>query len=167
MPNALSSDEFGQYASEEICVADDELRHCHRSDGMWCSCGRPRPCPAAVRLRQRKAYFKLQLERVRPPAFPGLTQHRCSTTMAGCATSRNYHDKGQTMRLTFVGKDPDSNPTGSPTVYRTDRGSWVVQGWVISDQDALAQMDIPEGETAVEIPDRMLQFFREDHGVGN
>ena len=65
------------------------------------------------------------------------------------------------MRLTFVGKDPDSNPTGSPTIYRTDRGSWVVQGWVVTDQNVLAQMDIPTGETCVEIPDRMLQFFRE------
>jgi hypothetical protein len=64
------------------------------------------------------------------------------------------------MRLTLIGKDPNSNPTGSPTVYRTDRGSWVVQGWVITDTGALAQMNIPEGETAVEIPDRMLQFFR-------
>lgn len=66
------------------------------------------------------------------------------------------------MRLTFVGKDPDSNPTGSPTVYRTDRGSWVVQGWAVTDRDALAAMDIPAGETCVEIPDRMLQFFKED-----
>jgi hypothetical protein len=32
------------------------------------------------------------------------------------------------MRLTLVGKDPDSNPTGSPTVYRTDRGTWVSKG---------------------------------------
>jgi hypothetical protein len=70
------------------------------------------------------------------------------------------------MRLTFVGKDPDSNPTGSPTVYRTDRESWVVQGWVVADPDALAQMDIPEGETCVEIPDRMLQFFGQgDRGI--
>jgi hypothetical protein len=73
------------------------------------------------------------------------------------------------MRLTFIGKDPDSNPTGSPTVYRTDRETWIVQGWDITDQDALAQMDIPAGETAVEIPDRMLHFFGQesrdvDHG---
>lgn len=47
------------------------------------------------------------------------------------------------MRLTFIGKDPDSNPTGSPTVYRTDRGSWVVQGWVVTDSEALAQMESP------------------------
>jgi hypothetical protein len=65
------------------------------------------------------------------------------------------------MRLTLIGKDPESNPTGSPTVYRTDQGSWVVQGWVVSDPATLAQMNIPEGETCVEIPDRMLQFFRQ------
>ena len=64
------------------------------------------------------------------------------------------------MRLTFVGKDPQSNPTGSPTIYRTDRGSWLVQGWVVSDAEAVARMDIPEGESVVEIPDRMIQFFR-------
>ncbi len=63
------------------------------------------------------------------------------------------------MHLTFVGKDPESNPSGSPSVYRTDRGTWVVQGWIVSDSDALGQMDIPEGETCVEIPERMLQFF--------
>jgi len=65
------------------------------------------------------------------------------------------------VQLTLVGRDPDSNPTGSPTIYRTDRGSWVVQGWAVTDADALAQMDIPEGETCVEVPDRMLQFFIE------
>jgi hypothetical protein len=65
------------------------------------------------------------------------------------------------MRLTFIGKDPDSNPTGSPTVYRTDRGSWVVQGWILTDPEALAQMDIPEQETAVEIPDRIVHFFKQ------
>ena len=65
------------------------------------------------------------------------------------------------MQLTFIGKDPESNPSGSPTVYRTDRGSWVVQGWVVTDPTALARMDIPDGESCVEIPDRMLQFFKD------
>jgi hypothetical protein len=63
------------------------------------------------------------------------------------------------MRITFIAKDPDSNPDGSPTLYRTDRGSWVVQGWAITDPDALALMDIPAGEGAVEIPDRLVPFF--------
>jgi hypothetical protein len=73
------------------------------------------------------------------------------------------------MRLTFIGKDPESNPTGSPTVYRTDRGSLVVQGWTVTDPEALAQMTIPDGETCVEIPDRMTQFLRQedrDPGIG-
>jgi hypothetical protein len=51
-------------------------------------------------------------------------------------------------------------------VYRTDRESWVVQGWVVADQEALAQMDIPAGESCVEIPDRMIQFFQQaTHGA--
>jgi hypothetical protein len=66
------------------------------------------------------------------------------------------------MRLTLIAKDPDSQPQGSPTLYRTDRGSWVVQGWIVTDPDALAQIDIPDGETACEIPDRLVPFFREE-----
>jgi hypothetical protein len=66
------------------------------------------------------------------------------------------------MRLTFIGKDPESNPTGSPTVYRTDRGTWVIQGWIVTDSDAFGRMNIPDGEAAVEIPHRMLQFFRQE-----
>jgi len=85
------------------------------------------------------------------------------------ATFRNWWDEGWGMRLTFVGKDPDSNPTGSPAVYRTDRRSWVVQGWLVTDAEALVQMDMPAGEGCVEIPDSIIQFFRQaecgvDHG---
>ncbi|OLT12258.1 hypothetical protein BJF78_24665 [Pseudonocardia sp. CNS-139] len=68
------------------------------------------------------------------------------------------------MRLTLIGKDPESNPTGSPTVYRTDHGSWVVQGWNVTDPETLAQMNIPDGESCVEIPDRMIQFFGQGDG---
>jgi hypothetical protein len=65
------------------------------------------------------------------------------------------------VKLSLVAKDPDSVPDGSPTLYRTDRQSWVVQGWVVSDPDALRSMDIPEGETCVEIPDRLIPFFHQ------
>jgi len=64
------------------------------------------------------------------------------------------------MELTLVARDPDSNPGGSPTLYRTDRESWVVQGWVVTDTDALTAMDIPDGESCVEIPDRLIPFFQ-------
>jgi hypothetical protein len=65
------------------------------------------------------------------------------------------------VELTLVAKDPNSVPDGSPTLYRTDHQSWVVQGWVVTDTDALAVMDIPEGETCVEIPDRLVPFFHQ------
>lgn len=43
-----------------------------------------------------------------------------------------------------------------------------MQGWVVNDADALAQMNIPDGEGCVEIPDRVVQFFRQgDRGVDN
>ncbi|NIK54653.1 hypothetical protein [Kribbella shirazensis] len=63
------------------------------------------------------------------------------------------------MKLTLVAGDPESAPKNSPTLYKTDRGSWVVQGWVVTDPDALATLNLPDGETAVEIPDRMIPFF--------
>lgn len=66
------------------------------------------------------------------------------------------------MRLTHIATDPNSNPTNSPTLYKTDRGSWLVQGWIVTDEDALKQMGIPAGETVVEIPDRMIPFFQHD-----
>jgi hypothetical protein len=64
------------------------------------------------------------------------------------------------MRIRFVAKDPESVPDQSPTLYKTDRESWLVQGWVVTDP-ALAELNIPEGETVVEIPDRLVPFFRE------
>ena len=66
------------------------------------------------------------------------------------------------MRITFVAKDPDSVPNQSPTLYKTDRDSWLVQGWAVTDPEALAEMNIPDGETVVEIPDRLVPFFRRE-----
>ncbi len=94
--------------------------------------------------------------------YETLTVRNEATTMVERATPRNLRDRELTVRLTFMGKDPESNPTNSPTLYKTDRGSWLVQGFVVADAEALAQMDIPEGESVVEIPDRMLQFFKEE-----
>ncbi len=65
------------------------------------------------------------------------------------------------MRIRFVAKDPESVPDQSPTLYKTDRDSWLVQGWVVTDSSTLTEMNIPEGETVVEIPDRLVPFFRE------
>jgi hypothetical protein len=43
-----------------------------------------------------------------------------------------------------------------PAVYATDRGTYVVQGAIVTDPDALATVNLPEHETLVEIPAEML-----------
>jgi hypothetical protein len=40
-----------------------------------------------------------------------------------------------------------------PTLYRTDRGTFVVQGYVIGPE---AGLDVPDGESLVEIPAELL-----------
>ncbi len=65
------------------------------------------------------------------------------------------------MRLTFIGKDKRSNLGNSPTVYTTDERTLIVQGWVLTDEKARAEMKLPAGEDAVEIPVRMVPFIVE------
>jgi hypothetical protein len=66
------------------------------------------------------------------------------------------------VKLTKVAVDPESEPSGSPTLYRTDQGSWVVQGWNVVDPAVLEAMAIPAGESCVEIPDRLVPFFQQN-----
>jgi hypothetical protein len=47
-----------------------------------------------------------------------------------------------------------------PAVYETDRGTLVVQGYVLSDSEALKQIGLPEGESAVEVPTELLRGIR-------
>ena len=56
------------------------------------------------------------------------------------------------MKLTFVRKTIKSQVNNCPSLYRTDRDTFVVQGWRVSDPEALAQLDIPAHETVVEVP---------------
>ena len=60
------------------------------------------------------------------------------------------------MQLRFLGSTSDNG--GSPTLYATDRGTFVVQGWRVLDEETLAQMRIPGHETAIEIPKELLDF---------
>lgn len=68
------------------------------------------------------------------------------------------------MRLRFLGKD--STPTNSPTLYATDCDSYVVQGWIVTDPDILARLDVADDETVVEVPPGLLTFLAVD-GLGN
>ena len=70
------------------------------------------------------------------------------------------------MKLTFLGKD--STPNDSPTLYATDRDTYLVQGHRVT--EALAQMRIPDGETVVEVPKRLMRYLppeEQQHGQGH
>jgi hypothetical protein len=43
-----------------------------------------------------------------------------------------------------------------PALHRTDRGTVVVQGWAVTDPEALQQLRLPAGEQAVEIPAELV-----------
>lgn len=63
------------------------------------------------------------------------------------------------MRVTFLGSNSQNG--GSPTLYTTDRGTLVVRGYRITDQEALADLgEVPPGETDVEIPVELLSFYQ-------
>jgi hypothetical protein len=54
-------------------------------------------------------------------------------------------------------------------LYETDRDSYVVQGWVVTDAEALSEMKIPDGEAVVEVPKRLMKYLppEEQHGDGH
>lgn len=61
------------------------------------------------------------------------------------------------MELTFLGTSSGDN--GCPTLFATDRETVVVQGWRVTDPAALAAMDLPAHETAVEVPRGLFRFL--------
>ena len=63
------------------------------------------------------------------------------------------------MKITELGRVTENS--GSPTLFETGRGSYLVQGWRMTDPEALAAMSIPGHETVVEIPKALLGFARE------
>jgi hypothetical protein len=64
------------------------------------------------------------------------------------------------VKLTFCGT---SSSSGScPSIYETDRGTLVIQGWRVTDAEAIAAMTdrgLPAHETAVEIPLALLAYL--------
>jgi hypothetical protein len=64
------------------------------------------------------------------------------------------------MRLRFVGSDSISG--SCPTIYETDRGTYVIQGQAVTDPEALADLrHVLPGETYVEVPRELLRYARE------
>jgi hypothetical protein len=67
------------------------------------------------------------------------------------------------MELTFLGTT--SGHDSCPNLYETDRGTYVVQGYRVTDPVALAALrarGLPDGETAVEIPKALLGFAQHE-----
>ncbi|MFI2074863.1 hypothetical protein [Streptomyces triculaminicus] len=56
--------------------------------------------------------------------------------------------------------DPDCKNGTCPTLWATeDADSYVVQGFVVTDPERLAQLRLPEGETAVLVPAKLLEVY--------
>ncbi len=68
------------------------------------------------------------------------------------------------MRLTFLGKD--SQPNNSPTLYTTDRNTFVVQGWIVTDPEILAAIAVSDDETIVEVPAKLMRYRANDGLAG-
>lgn len=69
------------------------------------------------------------------------------------------------MRLQFLGKDPASDFVNSPTLFatdRTDRKTYIVRGWEVTDRQALADAgENPPGEGLLEIPADLFRFIEQ------
>jgi hypothetical protein len=76
-------------------------------------------------------------------------------------------DEGSTMRLEYLAGGPgDQTACGRgpcPTVYTTDGGDVVVQGFKLDRKDVGA-LDIPENEDVVRIPSALLLSAAKKHG---
>ena len=67
------------------------------------------------------------------------------------------------MRLTFLGKETQAG--GSPTLFATDRGSYVVQGWKVAGQPV--SVEIPQRLVGYLLPDTQLGAVLSDTGRGS
>lgn len=70
------------------------------------------------------------------------------------------------MELRFLGKDTQGG--GSPMLFDTDQTMhgkevYVLQGWKITDPDTLAKLDIPDHETVIAVPKKLLSYLPKEH----
>jgi len=72
--------------------------------------------------------------------------------------------KEQVMKLRFLGKVTEAG--NSPTLYDTDQDMYLIQGWTVEDPEALSQLALPDGETAVVVPKALMKHLpKEEHGA--
>jgi len=64
------------------------------------------------------------------------------------------------MRLRYLGKTGNSGDDACPALYATDRGTFVVQGKIVTDPSALSDLrNVADDETFVEVPADVLQLI--------
>ena len=67
------------------------------------------------------------------------------------------------MRLTFLGKDTQGG--NSSTLWETDDGQYVIQGFIL-DAEALAQVGaVPDGEAVIRVPKKLMRHLKEARGA--
>ncbi len=67
------------------------------------------------------------------------------------------------MLLRLLGKETQGG--NSPTVWETDDGQYVIQGFTL-DADALRQVGaVPAGEAVIRVPKKLMRHLREGHGA--
>ncbi|MFF0383030.1 hypothetical protein [Streptomyces sp. NPDC004286] len=64
------------------------------------------------------------------------------------------------MALRLLCRDPESPNNGSPTLYYDEEsGTYLLQSWKVADPSRLTSITVPEHETVVEVPARLLMLF--------
>ena len=67
------------------------------------------------------------------------------------------------MRLTFLGRETQTG--NSPTLWETDDGQYVIQGFTL-DADALVQVGaVPAGEAVIRVPKKLMRHLRKADGA--
>jgi hypothetical protein len=68
------------------------------------------------------------------------------------------------MKIRFLGKESEHGD--SPTLYATDRATYLVQGWKVTDPEILAEINMPGDETVVEVYARLMNHLAKDRASG-
>ena len=68
------------------------------------------------------------------------------------------------MEIRFLGKESEHGD--SPTLYVTDRATYLVQGWKVTEPEILAEIKVPEDETVVEVYAHLMNHLAKDGKSG-
>jgi hypothetical protein len=73
---------------------------------------------------------------------------------------------GRGWKMRVVRQVSGCNAGTCPAVHETDQGTYLVQGTIVTDERALADLDVPAGETVVEVPPWLLPGLQHGGDAG-